>query len=641
MRNLYKLFFLFFFFSSHFAHSQDSERVHIRGGHIYNASGEIFHAPSGIVFSKGGKFENLGKLSVGEILENQNDAGDDALVSGTKSKVYFVGKKAEVKNLFQFQDIYTTLTDTLLLDNSKENEVKGRFYIEDKVTVTSDPGLNIKASQIDGKGQLYLPADDKDYSQLITTVSQPTASDIKMEHYYPASGWYWVGFPTSPNSLDNFKRGGTIIKNRSAYVYNASNGFYQPIDETYGISNTEGTRLYFGTFNGKTSFFNPTITPLAPLKRGVIDVVGQAHSGHYTYAAEYNAISSTISGYPVGTPDANKLGWNLIANPYPSTLDWRKVSRGAFVTEAVYTTNMKTGMISSYVDGLYTNEGSPYVAPFSAFLVRAIGKDVVDLDLPARTFGDNKAFKSSPGYDVIKVKVRSIVYPDIWDDFVVAFRNGATDNYDIKYDALKVFNPNTESHNIYTGSSDKRKQRDAYYAINVLQKKQQALVPVYFTTSTSTVNTGLSSREYEISADLSQTNAAWTVKLEDLSTGEVYDMRSITPYVYSYTISDASHRFNLLINTDEEETSNKSLDNVTVWTDTDGIHIYMKQTNNLLLSELYDVKVYNTSGAVIHEMQISPGMDYIFKPPAEGLTRTVYILKITVGQTTKVHRAIY
>ena len=620
-------------------YAQDSEgRVYVRGGLIHNASGEIFHAASGMVFSKGGKMENLGRLSVGKVLENKNEEGEEAINNGSLSSVFFVGKKAEVRNLFQFQDVFTKLTDTLFLDNSKENDVKGRFYIEDKVTVSSNPGLNLKVYQLDGTGQLYLPADDKNYSQLITAADQTTVADVKMEYYYPSVGWYWVSSPIQPD-LNHFKRDGEIIKNRSAYVYNSSKGFYQPIDETYLLSPTDGTRLYFGTFNGKTSFFNPTITPLAPLKRGVIQVTGQATSGSHTYGVQYNATSSTVSGYPTGTPELNKLGWNLIANPYPSSIDWRNVSRGTLVTEAVYTTNMKTGMISSYVDGLYTNEGSPYISPFSAFLVRAIGADSVNFDLSARTFITQEK-STNLGYDAIKIKSRSLVYADILDECVVAFRVGATDLYDIKYDALKVFNPNSDTHNIYTGGTDKRKSKDAYYSINVLQKKQQALIPVYFHTSTNNNTSGLNAREYEISADLSQINPAWTVKLEDLSTGEVYDMRNITPYTYSYTSSDAQHRFNLLVNIEEEETSNKYLDNINVWTDKDGIHIYMKSTNDNLLSELYDVKIFTTYGTLIHEMQISPGVDYLFKPD-DGLTRMVYILKISVGQTSKVQRVIY
>ena len=610
--------------------SQGNDKtMRVKGVVVYNAGGEIFHSGGGITISGGGKIENKGRLSIGADLKNENNTSE-ALVNGPLSSVYFVGdKSAKVQGIFDFQTLYAGVSDTIHLDNSANNTVKGLFFIDGKSVVTSKPGINIKSiksNEYKGKGELYLPANEKSYSQLITASSNLT-SNIRMEQYYPNAGWYWVSFPTVPD-LNQFKSGGIIVKNRSAYTYDPAKGVYSPVDASTPLSATDGLKLFFGSLsNGKVSFFDPS----SGSNKGIIDVSGPANSGSVNHTVKYHSASTnTVSGYPAGTPHINKSGWNLVANPYPSSLDWRKVSKGAFITEAMYTTNRNTGAISSYANGLYTNEATSCIRPFSGFFIRSLATDSIQFDNRSRAFDCDEQKEAGGYYDIIRLTSKGSSYPDVLDDMVVAFKAEATDAYDTKYDALKVFNPNTNAHNVYSTSGS----GEALYAINVLKKKEQALVPVYFTSQSD------QEEQYEIFANLDKTNDAWVVRLEDLKTGYSYDMRNITPYSYKIAPGDPTHRFNLLVNMTETQTSNKSLETLNVWTDTDGIHLYMKPTNNELLSEVYDVQVFTSYGTLIHEMQISPGTDYLYKP-SKGLTHTIYLVKITVDQAVKVNRVIY
>jgi hypothetical protein len=62
-------------------------------------------------------------------------------------------------------------------------------------------------------------------------------------------------------------------------------------------------------------------------------------------------------------------GYNLIGNPYPSSIDWTKVTRSAAVNDEVITLK-PGGATASYLNGFSNNGGSPYIQTGQGFYVR-------------------------------------------------------------------------------------------------------------------------------------------------------------------------------------------------------------------------------------------------------------------------------
>ena len=99
-----------------------------------------------------------------------------------------------------------------------------------------------------------------------------------------------------------------------------------------------------------------------------------------------NPIIIEVSG-PINQGDISfavsfaESGWNLIGNPYPSTLDWSSTSgwSSANLANAIYVRNNENGnsnsVIASFVDGVGTNGGTGLIATGQAFWVAAIGSN--------------------------------------------------------------------------------------------------------------------------------------------------------------------------------------------------------------------------------------------------------------------------
>jgi hypothetical protein len=73
-----------------------------------------------------------------------------------------------------------------------------------------------------------------------------------------------------------------------------------------------------------------------------------------------------------GTGVAND-GWNLIANPYPSAIDWDAASgwNKVNVNNAVYIYQADLDQYSTYIAGVGVNGGSRFIASSQGFLCKS------------------------------------------------------------------------------------------------------------------------------------------------------------------------------------------------------------------------------------------------------------------------------
>lgn len=258
-------------------------------------------------------------------------------------------------------------------------------------------------------------------------------------------------------------------------------------------------------------------------------------------------------------------GWNLVANPYPCTIDWDDadwtITNREYIADAIYVYNASTGTYAYHVaDSLPVdgNGGSRYIASQQAFWVKA--NDIVYAPVLTAVEGV-KASAADPQYLRTKNTPNTSYYPSAFKDFpvplntnstpgrlkltasgngyddeiFVRFRNGATDGFDGKYDAWKLIHPNYYVHNFSSVSNG------SDLSVNSLPELSSDVhVPLRLTVPSTGV--------YKISRDsILMLPLSSCVILEDKATGSMIDLRTVV--TYSFTISDttAAPRFILHI----------------------------------------------------------------------------------------------
>ncbi|MBI4931935.1 MAG: T9SS type A sorting domain-containing protein [Bacteroidetes bacterium] len=275
----------------------------------------------------------------------------------------------------------------------------------------------------------------------------------------------------------------------------------------------------------------------------------------YTFS-QSPTITYTNSG------NINNDGWNLIANPYPSAIDWDNASwTKSNLDNAIYIYNSYTGSFASYVGGLGVNGGSPYIASQQAFWVKAnaAGPGITAVEAV-------KTASVNPTYQYLKNvnSANTSHYPMAFSDFpipqntnntpnsikltgsnmsgkedetFVRFMQGATNDFDPSYDAWKMFNLDTTLPNISSVIHD-----SSDLSINSLPELiSNTDIKIRFTVSVSGT--------YSIRRDsILMLPMSSCIFLEDLANGNMIDLR--TNSSYSFTISDTTStpRFILHIN---------------------------------------------------------------------------------------------
>ncbi len=151
--------------------------------------------------------------------------------------------------------------------------------------------------------------------------------------------------------------------------------------------------------------------------------------------------------FPVTYTSSGQLpydGWNLVGNPFPSTIDWDASSgwTKSNLDAAVYVTNNDgPGLIyATYIGGIGVNGGSRYIATGQGFWVKAsgAGAPALQADENIKAAGvQTTFFREAAPDNLIRI---TMVGGAVRDETVIHFRDDGTDNFDSQADALKLTN---------------------------------------------------------------------------------------------------------------------------------------------------------------------------------------------------------
>lgn len=134
-------------------------------------------------------------------------------------------------------------------------------------------------------------------------------------------------------------------------------------------------------------------------------------------------------------------GWNLVGNPYPSTIDWDAAGwTRTNINNAIYMRdNGQSGVFATYISGASVNGGSRYIPTGQAFFVKSDGGtiDFRATESVKAAGTQTTFFRQETVNDFLRMTLSG---NGVRDEAVIRFQKEASDVYDSKQDARKLRN---------------------------------------------------------------------------------------------------------------------------------------------------------------------------------------------------------
>jgi len=328
--------------------------------------------------------------------------------------------------------------------------------------------------------------------------SRTSTGTMIVERNYTKAGWHYTSIPISSVMS-------AIFQGSAFYKYNETDT--DPTKRWVAIGSYEnlipvrGYDVYYPTTSDKLVSFSGT----------------------------YNTGNQSIS---LTYTNPGDLGWNLVGNPYPSTINWDATSgwTKTNVDNAVYVWNPNSGggSIETYINGVSTNGGSPYIAATQGFFVKCnAASPALSMTNDVRYFNSG-AIRSAASNSEFRIKVKG---DNNTDESVIYFTPNASEFFDGNYDAYKFYIYNVLDPQIFTLD-----RSNTEYSINGMPfNGQKIAVPLSLYVGTDD--------NYSLHFDISKLQEKLNIYLEDLKVGNVVDIIAEPVYKFSALMSDNRNRF--------------------------------------------------------------------------------------------------
>ncbi|MBX2944868.1 MAG: T9SS type A sorting domain-containing protein [Cyclobacteriaceae bacterium] len=182
---------------------------------------------------------------------------------------------------------------------------------------------------------------------------------------------------------------------------------------------------------GYAIFVRGNIEPFLSAGSALWNVRGPVNRDNVNYGVTF-----TSSGVPAND------GWNLVGNPYPSTMDWDAATgwTRTNISATIYTRNNATGQYAVYTSGSGgLNGGSRYIAMGQGFWVQATGAapNMATNENVKAAGTQTTFFRERSEYNLLKL---ALTNGSLRDEAIIHFRDDATDGFDFHADAWKLPN---------------------------------------------------------------------------------------------------------------------------------------------------------------------------------------------------------
>ena len=326
------------------------------------------------------------------------------------------------------------------------------------------------------------------------------------------------------------------------------------------------TGMYLQSFDETTNSYTEISDENMPLDAG---------SGYAVYSTLGIPNTVTFSGVMNnGTQQqdftANNQGWNLMGNPFVSSIDWESVTIPVGMSNEVHYIDAASGNDLSYVQGV-GGAGSQFVPPMQGFFVKATGAGTLTLDDMARSHAGAGSFYKDYNPNLLVLEASNGIYSDqAW----VHFNDLAGIEHDGTYDAYKrisITNPTLPQLFSITPNG-------SYLSINGMPEVDVTLLGF----------TAVESGEYTISAI--ESGEFTNVYLVDLFNNSTANLLAES-YTFNYLAGDPVERFELHF--ESLSIDNNILDNISIYSFGNDIHVNLPENSHGQMS------VYNAMGQEI------------------------------------------
>jgi len=299
-----------------------------------------------------------------------------------------------------------------------------------------------------------------------------------------------------------------------------------------------------------------------------------------TYSFEGN-LNNGIYNYSL-TGNSGTFTFNLLPNPYPSSINWGYASgwvKSAGIGGTCYVWNPTSGNYTSL-----SSATDSYIPAGQAFMVLVDNEDSPSISVTntARSHNSQAFYKSTNDRTkTLMVKASSNGYSDQTE---ISFTEAATTGFDLYSDGLK-FSGLKDAPQLYTISEDQ------HFSINQLPSFQNEFtIPLYFETE----YTGPVMLSFEGNDTFDLSNGIW---MKDVITGDIINLRTQGNYVFDHHKGNPSDRFLLKFGeTGFETTADETLN---IWISGNQLFILAPE----LTGEKATIEIFNTSGQLVQIKQ--------------------------------------
>ncbi len=433
------------------------------------------------------------------------------------------------------------------------------------------------------KGTLSLLSDTTGSASLIDygTIS---ATTIIAQRYITGNVFHQIGLPiTSISAGSGAGQTGSVFLNCSIDKYNESNDTYTGLTSTSTITADRGYMAKYVFTPGSPAPTSKTLSFSGTLNNGTIN------------------IPMTKSG----------LGYNLIPNPYPSSIDWNASSgwtKNVDANNTIYIWNQgSTGDQWAQYNGVTgVNNGNRYIAPGQAFFIIAGSAGNLQMTNNVRTHNSTGFLKSTQTVvdNLIKLKV-SGVNNQMADETAIYFSNNPVSPGSEKWFSFEPTAPSLYS-----------LKNDVSYAINVLDDaNSNIIVPLAF-------KAGIDGNYSLNAVEIGNFTLCSTILLEDNKTGLFQDLLNNPVYNFTASTIDSANRFLLHFEAAPNSIGKNSQSATTIYAY--GNAIYVNSSENI-----QQITVFNLMGQMLKT--ISPSTTWQ-KINMSGCTKGNYIVKVLTSQ---------
>ena len=424
-----------------------------------------------------------------------------------------------------------------------------------------------------------------------------------------------IFFGSTATSTATLLDNGFLTVNGSATVQRSFTGDPSLINDWHLVSSPVSNataNVFYGMYlqsfaEASHTYFDIEIptTPLNAMEGyGLYSTLNTANTVSFT--GNLN-LGTKSRDFTADDPTTNPLlkGWNLMGNPFVSSIDWEAVTIPLGLSNEVHFIEASSHNDLSYVQGVTGQTVSQYIAPMQGFFVKATGSGTLSLGNDQRSHSGANTFYKSYNPNLVALEASGSAFSD---QTLIHFNSLAGTEHDGKYDAYKLISTtNPKLPQLYSVTPNGVK-------LSVNGLPEITSVPVGFTSGEA--------GNFTIAAV--KTGDFSNLSLEDTQTGIFTDLLK-NSYTFSSSAANAEQRFVLHFG----PLSINEAENAVAAVYANRNIVYIDLKNNVE----GDIFIYNISGQLVATIPSATGSKRI------SLANTGnYIVKVISEKSTMVKK---